>query len=168
MRAKETQPLRWFGKQGEGRVVSAVKRRNRGSAYARRDTTHDEEAVSSRRSIAPRNAVKTSGAATAFRVGSDEERESLPSTRGAKRGQNRGRSRADRSRSRRVAQDCAPKAYMHTSSVRMDAQIARPAMGAPGSRPKADIAERSVGRCPESDRTVCWRTGNGERVMGNG
>jgi len=52
--------------------------------------------------------------------------------------------------------------------VRMDAQIARAATGAPGSRPKADIAERSVGRCPESDRTVCWRTGNGEWGTGNG
>ena len=34
-------------------------------------------------------------------------------------------SRADRSRGRRVVQDCDPKAYMYMSSGRKDAQIAR-------------------------------------------
>ena len=43
-RATKTQPLKWFGKQGEGRVVSAAKRRNRGSADARRNVVQDEEA----------------------------------------------------------------------------------------------------------------------------
>ena len=39
-------------------------------------------------------------------------------------------SRAHRSRSRRDAQDCDPKAYMHTPSGRMDAHAARAAQGA--------------------------------------
>ena len=38
-------------------------------------------------------------------------------------------SRAHRSRSRRDAQDCDPKAYMHTPSGRMDAHAARAAQG---------------------------------------
>ena len=51
-------------------------------------------------------------------------------TRGAMRGKFRRRSRAHRSRSRRIAQDCYPTAYMHTPSGRMDAQADRAAQGA--------------------------------------
>ena len=50
--------------------------------------------------------------------------------RGAMRGKFRRRSRAHRSRSRRIAQDCDPTAYMHTTRGRMDAQAGRAAQGA--------------------------------------
>ena len=45
------------------------------------------------------------------------------------------RIRADRSRGRRVVQDCDPKTYMYMASGRKDAQIARPAQGARLPRP---------------------------------
>ena len=61
------------------------------------------------------------------------------STRGAKRGHGRGRSRADRSRGWRVAQDSPPKPYMYTASGAKDAQIARPAQGARLPRPRPHI-----------------------------
>ena len=48
----------------------------------------------------------------------------------AKRGHDCRRSRADRSRPSRVAQDRDPTAYMHTPSGRVDAQIGRSAQGA--------------------------------------
>ena len=51
-------------------------------------------------------------------------------TQGAMRGKFRRRSRAHRSRSRRIAQDCDPTAYMHTPSGSMDAQAGRAAQGA--------------------------------------
>ena len=47
------------------------------------------------------------------------------STRGAKRGHDRGRSGAEPSKTRRVAQDCDPKTYMYTSSGCKDALIGR-------------------------------------------
>ena len=51
-------------------------------------------------------------------------------TQGAMRGKFRRRSRAHRSRSRRIAQDCDPTAYMYTTRGRMDAQADRAAQGA--------------------------------------
>ena len=48
-----------------------------------------------------------------------------PAPEGAKRGHGRGRSRADRSRGRRVVQDSPPTAYMYTPSGRKDAVIGR-------------------------------------------
>ena len=48
-----------------------------------------------------------------------------PAPEGAKRGHGRGRSGAEPSKTRRVAQDCDPKAYMYTSSGRKDALIGR-------------------------------------------
>ena len=47
------------------------------------------------------------------------------STRGAKRGHGRGRSGAEPSKTRRVAQDCDPKTYVYMSSGRKDALIGR-------------------------------------------
>ena len=41
------------------------------------------------------------------------------------RGHGRGRSGAEPSKTRRVAQDCDPKTYMYTSSGRKDALIGR-------------------------------------------
>ncbi len=125
--------------------MSAAKRRNRGSAYARRDTTQDEEAVSGRRSIAPRNAAKAPGAATAFRVGSEEERESLPSTRGAKRGQNRGR---QPSGPKQVEASCAG---LRTEDVYAYVERAH----GRANRPTCNGSTVA----PNSDRTLCWRTG---------
>jgi len=48
-----------------------------------------------------------------------------PAPEGAKRGHGRGRSGAEPSKTRRVAQDCDPKAYMYTPSGRKDALIGR-------------------------------------------
>ena len=48
-----------------------------------------------------------------------------PVPEGAKRGHGRGRSGAEPSKTRRVAQDCDPKTYMYTSSGRKDALIGR-------------------------------------------
>ena len=48
-----------------------------------------------------------------------------PAPEGAKRGHGRGRSGAEPSKTRRVAQDCDPKTYMYTSSGRKDALIGR-------------------------------------------
>ncbi len=48
-----------------------------------------------------------------------------PVPEGATRGHGRGRSRAEPSKTRRVAQDCDPTAYMYTPSGRKDALIGR-------------------------------------------
>ena len=48
-----------------------------------------------------------------------------PAPEGATRGHGRGRSGAEPSKTRRVAQDCGPKAYMYTPSGRKDAVIGR-------------------------------------------
>ena len=60
------------------------------------------------------------------------------------RGGLRGRSRAHRSRLRRIAQDCDPTAYSCTPSGRTDAQGAQAAQGArlPRNPPHADKAKR--------------------------
>ena len=79
-------------------------------------------------------------------ISPDDRREESPkamSIRGAERsegiaeGEARvpSRSGADRSRGRRVVQDSLPTAYMYTPSGAKDAQIARPAQGAPLPRP---------------------------------
>jgi len=146
----------------------------------------DEEAVFGRRSIAPRNAVKTPGAVTAFRVGSDEERESLPSTRGAKRGQNRGRrcaeerrslsegSRADRVAGERTSEAKWPQGAAPSGPKQVEASCA-------GLRTEDVYAyvERAHGRAnrptcngstvaPYSDRTLTSTARHGERGMGTG
>ena len=48
-----------------------------------------------------------------------------PAPEGATRGHGRGHRRAEPSKTRRVAQDCDPKAYMYTPSGRKDALIGR-------------------------------------------
>ena len=48
-----------------------------------------------------------------------------PAPEGATRGHGRGRRRAEPSKTRRVAQDCDPTAYMYTPSGRKDALIGR-------------------------------------------
>ena len=100
--------------------------RRLGSADARWYTSQGEKAVSRRRSMAARNAVKTPGE-TARGAGArpryDVPRRTRPEVpRAVTVGV---ASRADRSRGRRVVQDCDPKTYMYMSSGRKDALIGR-------------------------------------------
>ena len=115
--------------------------RRLGSADARWYASQGEKAVFRRRSMAARNAVKTPGE-TARGAGyppnevsrrrrslegreAEARRPATNSTRGATRGHGRGRSGAEPSKTRRVAQDCDPTAYMYTPSGRKDALIGR-------------------------------------------
>ena len=97
--------------------------RRRGSSDARRDTSQGEEVYSPTKHCgAYRREDDGSGDA-----GSGREAEppstATNSTRGAMRGFVSGRSRAEPTKMRRVAQDCDPKTYMYMSSGRKDARI---------------------------------------------
>ena len=78
-----------------------------------------------RRSIAARIAAKTTGAAAQGAGERPRPRAPRRTPEGAMRGHGRGRSGAEPSKTRRVAQDCDPKAYMYTPSGRKDAVIGR-------------------------------------------
>ena len=94
----------------EGLSAEMSDARRGGSADARASTARGEEAVSGRRRIAPRIAAKTPGDEPSGAGSRPKARAPRRTPQDAMRGLSRRRSRAHRSRARRVGQDCDPKA----------------------------------------------------------
>ena len=124
-----------------------------GSRQTRRDASETRKSVSRRRSIATRIDDGWRGSRTTANGSDDEEARSRAvsratgpnSTRVAKRGLFRRRSRAEPSRVRRFMQDSPPKTYSCMSSGAKDAEIGHPRRRARLRRNKPHLGKRNKG-----------------------